>query len=90
MGWEIVLNADEEVSSLGSAPLLAEVAERCQFGLTFEPAATPEGTLAGGRKGSGNFAAAYRMAAPPMPAAIRRTGVTPSSPPPISPCVSTR
>ncbi len=58
LGWEVVLNADEEVSSLGSAPLLAEVAERCQTGLTFEPAATPEGVLAGGRKGSGNFAAA--------------------------------
>ena len=58
LGWEVVLNADEEVSSLGSAALLAEVAERCQTGLTFEPAADPDGTLAGGRKGSGNFAAA--------------------------------
>ncbi|MEE4349324.1 MAG: hydrolase [Pacificimonas sp.] len=58
LGWEVVLNADEEVSSLGSAPLLAEVAQRCQTGLTFEPAALPDGTLAGGRKGSGNFAAA--------------------------------
>ncbi|MEM8826114.1 MAG: hydrolase [Pseudomonadota bacterium] len=58
LGWEVVLNADEEVSSLGSAPLLAEAAERCQIGLTFEPAADPDGTLAGGRKGSGNFAAA--------------------------------
>ena len=57
LGWEVVLNADEEVSSLGSAPLLAEVAQRCQTGLTFEPSADPEGTLAGGRKGSGNFAA---------------------------------
>ena len=58
LGWEVVLNADEEVSSLGSAPLLAEVAQRCQTGLTFEPSADPDGTLAGGRKGSGNFAAA--------------------------------
>ncbi|MBZ6377339.1 hypothetical protein B5C34_05425 [Pacificimonas flava] len=57
LGWEVVLNADEEVSSLGSAPLLAEVAQRCQTGLTFEPSAEPDGTLAGGRKGSGNFAA---------------------------------
>ncbi|MGB7406073.1 MAG: hydrolase [Pacificimonas sp.] len=58
LGWEVILNADEEVSSLGSAPLLAEAATRCQIGLTFEPAADPDGTLAGGRKGSGNFAAA--------------------------------
>jgi|TARA_R100000501_G_scaffold10060_2_gene19922 glutamate carboxypeptidase len=58
IGWEVILNADEEVSSLGSAALLAEAAERCQIGLTFEPAAEPDGTLAGGRKGSGNFAAA--------------------------------
>ena len=58
LGWEVVINSDEEVSSLGSAPLLAEVAQRCQTGLTFEPAAEPDGTLAGARKGSGNFAAA--------------------------------
>ncbi|MBV7255633.1 hydrolase [Pacificimonas sp. WHA3] len=58
IGWEVILNADEEVSSLGSAPLLADAASRCQIGLTFEPAAEPDGTLAGGRKGSGNFAAA--------------------------------
>ncbi len=58
LGWEVVLNADEEVSSLGSAPLLADAASRCQVGLTFEPSALPDGTLAGARKGSGNFAAA--------------------------------
>jgi glutamate carboxypeptidase len=58
LAWEVVLNADEEVSSLGSAPLLADAASRCQVGLTFEPSALPDGTLAGARKGSGNFAAA--------------------------------
>ena len=56
LGWEIVINSDEEVSSLGSAALLAEAAQRCHLGLTYEPA-LPDGTLAGGRKGSGNFAA---------------------------------
>jgi glutamate carboxypeptidase len=55
LGYEVVLNADEEVSSLGSAPLLLECARRVDAGLTFEPA-LPEGTLAGARPGSGNFA----------------------------------
>lgn len=56
IGWEVVLNSDEEVSSPGSAPLLAAAARRCHLGLTFEPA-LPDGTLAGARKGSGNFSA---------------------------------
>lgn len=58
LAWEVVLNSDEEVSSLGSASLLADAASRCQIGLTYEPSALPDGTLAGARKGSGNFAAA--------------------------------
>jgi glutamate carboxypeptidase len=57
IGWEVVLNSDEEVSSPGSAPLLADAAQRCHLGLTFEPA-LPDGTLAGARAGSGNFSAA--------------------------------
>jgi glutamate carboxypeptidase len=57
LGWEVVLNADEEVSSPGSAPLLEAAARRCLLGLTYEPA-LPDGTLAGGRAGSGNFSAA--------------------------------
>ncbi len=57
LGWEVVLNSDEEVSSPGSAPLLDAAARRCHLGLTFEPA-LPDGTLAGARAGSGNFSAA--------------------------------
>ncbi len=56
LGWEVVLNSDEEVSSPGSSALLAEAARRCHLGLTYEPA-LPDGTLAGARKGSGNFSA---------------------------------
>ncbi len=59
LGWEIVINSDEEVSSPGSTPLLAAAAARCHLGLTFEPA-LPDGTLAGARKGSGNFSASVR------------------------------
>ena len=56
LGWEVVINSDEEVSSPGSAALLAAAAGRCHLGLTYEPA-LPDGTLAGARKGSGNFSA---------------------------------
>ncbi|WP_448584928.1 hydrolase [Thermaurantiacus sp.] len=54
LGYEIVLNADEEVASPGSTPLLLDCAARVDAGLTFEPA-FPDGALAGSRPGSGNF-----------------------------------
>nr|WP_240954387.1 hydrolase [Solimonas marina] len=54
VGWEVLLNPDEEIGSRGSAPLLAEAAERNRFGLVYEPS-FPDGNLAGMRKGSGNF-----------------------------------
>ncbi len=57
LGWDVVVNADEEVSSLGSAALLRETARQCQIGMTFEPSVTPEGALASARRGSGNFIA---------------------------------
>lgn len=57
IGWDIVINADEEVSSAGSRSLLREVAQTVQVGFTFEPSLTPEGLFAGARKGSGNFTA---------------------------------
>ncbi|WP_268958919.1 hydrolase [Novosphingobium aerophilum] len=59
IGWEVVINSDEEISSPGSAPLLLEAAGRVRAALTFEPA-LPDGTLAGARKGSGNFSAVVR------------------------------
>ncbi len=59
IGWEVLLNSDEEIGSIGSAPLLAESAKRNHIGLTYEPC-LPDGTLAGARKGSGNFTAVMR------------------------------
>lgn len=56
LGWDVVINSDEEVSSPGSTPLLLATAADCHLGLTYEPA-LPDGTLAGARKGSGNFSA---------------------------------
>jgi glutamate carboxypeptidase len=56
VGYEVVINSDEEVGSLASAPLLARAARGKRAALTYEPAALPDGTLAGARPGSGNFA----------------------------------
>ena len=59
IGWEILMNPDEEVGSLGSAPLLEQGARRNHLGLIYEPA-PPDGILAAERKGSGNFTAVVR------------------------------
>jgi glutamate carboxypeptidase len=56
IGYEVVINSDEEVGSLASAPLLAHASRGKRAALTYEPAALPDGTLAGARPGSGNFA----------------------------------
>jgi glutamate carboxypeptidase len=55
VGYEVVINSDEEVGSLASAALLARSARGKRAALTYEPAALPDGTLAGARPGSGNF-----------------------------------
>ena len=55
LGYEVVINSDEEVGSLGSAPLIAAAASGKRAALTYEPSALPDGTLAGARPGSGNF-----------------------------------
>lgn len=54
VGWTVLLSPDEEIGSPASAPLLAELGARGHVGLTYEPALA-DGTLAGERKGSGNF-----------------------------------
>lgn len=54
VGWTVLLSPDEEIGSPASGPLLAELGARGHVGLTYEPS-LPDGTLAGARKGSGNF-----------------------------------
>ena len=54
IGWEVLLNADEEIGSPGSRPMIDSVAKRCDFGLLFEPA-LGDSQLVSWRKGSGNF-----------------------------------
>lgn len=55
IGYEVLINSDEEVGSLSSSAMIAEAARGKQAALTYEPAALPDGTLAGARPGSGNF-----------------------------------
>lgn len=59
VGWEILINPDEELGSPGSLPLLKDAAARNHLGLLFEPC-LPDGGLVGARKGSGNFTAVVR------------------------------
>jgi glutamate carboxypeptidase len=59
VGWEVLLSPDEETGSLASAAILAERAKSADIGLTYEPALA-DGTLAGARKGSGNFTVVVR------------------------------
>ena len=54
IGYEIVVNSDEEIGSFSSAALLARAAHGKVAALTYEPALA-DGTLAGARGGTGNF-----------------------------------
>lgn len=54
IGWTVLLNPDEEIGSLSSAPLIEELSKPAQLGLIYEPCYA-NGNLAGQRKGSGNF-----------------------------------
>ncbi|MES2903872.1 MAG: hydrolase [Pseudomonadota bacterium] len=60
IGYEVVINSDEEVGSLASAALLVKAAQGKRAALTYEPSALPDGTLAGARPGSGNFSFTVR------------------------------
>ena len=60
LGYDVIINSDEEVGSLSSADLLARVARGKRAALTYEPAALPDGTLAGARPGSGNYGIVVR------------------------------
>lgn len=59
LGYEVVINADEETGSLSSAALIERAARGKLAALTYEPALA-DGTLAGARGGTGNFALVVR------------------------------
>lgn len=54
IGYDVLINSDEETGSHTSARLIADLAKGKMAALTYEPA-LPDGTLAGARPGSGNF-----------------------------------
>lgn len=54
IGYEVVVNSDEETGSFSSTALIAAAARGKTAALTYEPA-LPDGTLAGARGGTGNF-----------------------------------
>jgi glutamate carboxypeptidase len=60
VGYDVMINSDEETGSLSSAPLIAELAQGKAAALTYEPSALPDGTLAGERPGSGNYSAVIK------------------------------
>lgn len=59
IGWEVLINPDEELGSPGSAELFKASARRNHLGLLFEPA-LPSWAMVSERKGSGNFVAIVR------------------------------
>jgi glutamate carboxypeptidase len=54
IGYQLLIDSDEEVGSPSSAGLIARCARGKAAAFTYEPA-LPDGTLAGARSGSGNF-----------------------------------
>ncbi|MFZ0564898.1 MAG: hydrolase [Chlamydiales bacterium] len=54
IGWEILLNPDEEIGSPYSSPLFESAAKRCDLALIFEPT-LENGSFVSARKGSSIF-----------------------------------
>jgi glutamate carboxypeptidase len=59
LGWQALVNPDEEIGTPGSASLLATAAKTHHLGLLFEPA-LPGGAIVDQRRGSGNFSIIIR------------------------------
>ncbi|MEE4199202.1 hydrolase [Erythrobacter sp.] len=59
LGYDVMLNSDEETGSLASADLIAQLAAGKLAALTYEPAALPDGTLAHARGGTGNYSITF-------------------------------
>jgi glutamate carboxypeptidase len=59
VGYTVLMNPDEEIGSPASASLIAETGQRAHMGMTYEPALA-DGSLAGARKGSGNWSVTFR------------------------------
>jgi len=60
VGYDVMINSDEETGSLSSAALIESLAQGKAAALTYEPSALPDGTLAHARGGSGNYSLVVR------------------------------
>ncbi|MEE2527169.1 hydrolase [Hyphobacterium sp. HN65] len=54
IGYDVLISPDEEIGSLGSGPIIHDLGSAADIGMTYEPALA-DGSLAGARKGSGNW-----------------------------------
>ena len=68
LGWQVLLNPDEEIGSIASDPLLKEAAKGRLLGLVYEPALSPAPAKAVA------ISPWSSTAKPPMPGATRRRG----------------
>ena len=59
VGYDVMINSDEETGSLASAALIDALARGKFAALTYEPPALPDGTLAHARGGSGNYSVTF-------------------------------
>lgn len=59
LGWEVLINPDEEISSPGSAYLFPEIAKRNHLGLIYEPSLR-DGSIVTRRFGAGYFTVVFR------------------------------
>lgn len=59
LGYDVLINSDEETGSLASAALIAQLAAGKLAALTYEPSALPDGTLAHERGGTGNYSITF-------------------------------
>lgn len=60
VGYDVLVNSDEETGSLASRALIADLAKGKFAALTYEPSALPDGTLAHARGGTGNYSITLR------------------------------
>ncbi|MFT6473772.1 hydrolase [Qipengyuania profunda] len=59
VGYDVMINSDEETGSLASRALIEELARGKYAALTYEPSALPDGTLAHARGGTGNYSVTF-------------------------------
>lgn len=55
LGWDVFINADEEIGSPASSEFLEKIAKNYQAALVYEPAMDETGTFAKNRSGSGKL-----------------------------------